>query len=463
MLTLRDYQEEIVTEVRKAFREKYRKILTVLPCGGGKTVIFAQMAALATKNNKKVLFLVHRRELLDQTVATFEKFNIPPVEITTVQSFVRNLNDTHYDMIIFDEAHHSSSNTWLKIIEHYKNSYIIGLTATPCRLDGKPLGMIYEKMIIGSSANELTEKNYLCQYKYFAPTLADLSELKKKGSDYDMDSVYEILDKPRIYGDIVETYRNIAKGKKAICYCPNISFSKKIAGIFKEAGINAVHFDADTPKNVRKSIISDFRQGKISILCNVDLISEGFDVPDCECVILLRPTQSAALYIQQACRPLRPEKSKPYAIIIDHVSNYMRFGFPTDDREWDLGKPVKMTSNFDKEGNYIVKVCDKCFRTFKSAPKCPFCGNEYKTTEKEIQQINSIKIQEINRQKMAALQRQKDNFRNMIRGKVESYKSYLECKNKMELSEFCKKNNFSHKTFIYYAIKHGFIRTKKGS
>lgn len=462
MLTLRDYQNTVISDVRRAFAEGHRRILTVLPCGGGKTVIFAQIASLAQQKQSRVLFLVHRRELVDQTVATFQRFNIPPVTITTVQSFVRHLDSTPYNLIILDEAHHSTSSTWQKIINHYPNACIVGLTATPCRLDGAPLGNIYTKLIVGADAEQLTAAGYLSEYKYYAPSLADLSNLRQRGADYDQQHVSEILSRPKIYGKIIETYQSIAPNLKTIAYAPTIPFSQQLAEQFNVAGVSAMHFDAETPANVRKSLISSFRSGAIQVLCNVDLISEGFDVPDCQCAILLRPTQSTALYIQQACRPLRPSPDKPYATIIDHVANYARHGFPTDTHTWSLETTVKPRNNTNPDGSFTVRVCEQCFRTFKTAQVCPYCGYVYKPTETEIQQINTVRLSEITKQQKLAAELKLQRFRCYIADKVKNYKSYRQCSNKAELSEFCRINNLSIKSFRYYAFQLGFFGGKRG-
>ena len=461
MIQLRPYQEKLLSDVRESFKKGHRRVLAVLPCGGGKTVIFAQMASLAKTKHRNVLFLVHRRELVKQTLDTFVKFEIPSVTISTVQSFVKRLKSCpNYDLIIFDEAHHSTSGTWRKIIDHFKDAYIVGLTATPCRLDGKPLGEIYTDMVVGASAEQLTELGFLCDYKYFAPTLADMSKLKKRGSDYDMDDAFKVLDKPKIYGDVVSTYKSIANGLKTICYCPNILFSKRIAASFRDAGISAVHFDASTPNAVRDGYIEAFRRGELSVLCNVDLISEGFDVPDCQAVILLRPTQSTALYIQQASRGLRPAEGKQAAVIIDHVSNYFRHGFPTDTKAWSLEAVIKPVSNSDSTGNFIIRVCESCFRTFQSASVCPFCGAEYHLTEREIQQVESVRLKEISRLEAEREKQRMEAYRYHVRGKVMQYRSYKQCLNRMELSEFCKLQGYSHKKFIFLAMQLGFFRKR---
>lgn len=477
-LILRDYQTQTAELAREAFRAKNRSVLIVLPCGAGKTVLFAYIAQQAQKKGNTVLFLVHRVELLDQTIATFNKFGIDTkgIDIAMVQTTANKFKKgdiPEYDLIIFDEAHHSTSKTWKTIIDAQPQAKIVGLTATPCRLDGKPLGDIYEHLIVGISANSLINRGFLSKYDYFAPTVADLSQLKKKGSDYDMTNAEELLDDPAIFGDIIKHYNKLAKGLQTICYCPTRAYSKKTAQLFNENGISAVHFDGETPKNERNQIIKDFRDKKIQVLCNVDLISEGFDVPDCHCCILLRPTQSAALFIQQATRALRPAPNKR-AVIIDHVGNYIRHGFPTQDREWSLDKPLIKHRQTNDNGELIVRQCLVCFGTFPTAPVCPYCGTPYELTREEMENIQKIelkrikeaevlKLKELKEQKRLEKQAQAEKKQRMDEGvarRIKDYTSPDQCNSRYELSIYCKINNIPHKKYISMCFKRGFLTRK---
>lgn len=492
-LQLRDYQIEVAELARQAFRAKNRSVLIVLPCGAGKTVLFAYIAQQAQNKGNKVLFLVHRVELLDQTIATFNKFGIERkvIDIEMVQTTANKYkkiidknntkngaeNDietiTDYDLIIFDEAHHSTSKTWRTIIDNQPKAKIVGLTATPCRLDGKPLGDIYNHLIVGISANSLIQRDFLSQYDYFAPTVADLSELRKRGSDYDMGSAEELLDTPAIFGDIIHHFKRLASNMQTICYCPTRAYSKKTAQLFNDNGIKAVHFDGETPKNERNQIIKDFRDKKIQVLCNVDLISEGFDVPDCHCCILLRPTQSSALFIQQATRALRPAPNKK-AVIIDHVGNYLRHGFPTQDRQWSLDKPLEKHKESNEKGELKIRQCLVCFGTFPTAPVCPYCGTPYENTKEELANIEKIELKRIKEeealrarqlreQKRAEKQAEAEKKQRMDEGvarRVKDYTSADQCKSRYELSIWCKINGIPQKQYISMCFKRGFLKRK---
>lgn len=381
-LALRDYQVDVLDRLRASYMNKNgRRKLIVLPCGAGKTVCFASLARSSQDKGKTVWFLVHRRELIDQTVDTFRKFGIEmrTIHLGMVQSVARHINAMPKpDFIIFDEAHFSQARTWQKIIATYPDAYYVGLTATPVRLDGKPLGDTYDEMIVGITAQELIERGLLADYNYWSRPLVQTDKMHTKRGDFDTKEVSQAFDDVDVFGDVVENYQRIANGKKTICYADSIVHSTEIAEKFNAAGIVAVHFDGGTPDNRRREIVQHFREGSITVLCNVDLISCGFDVPDCECCILLRPTQSTALYIQQAMRALRPMEGKR-AEIIDHVDNITRHGLPDQPREWSLEGRMKKSA--PKE--ISVKTCPNCYMVMLSTVKiCPNCQYDFKPDHK---------------------------------------------------------------------------------
>jgi len=448
MITLRDYQSATLTDTRYSFKSGSHRPLICLPCGAGKTVMFAFMAQSSQTKGKTVWFLVHRRELLDQTVETFERFQIPmkTIHIGMVATVANHLD--HFpkpDFIIFDEAHFSMANTWQKIIKAFPDAYMVGLTATPARLDGKPLGGTYDKLIVGVSTRELIDQGYLSDFRYFAPSVADLSGLKKKGSDFDYQSAEQILTQRVVFGDVIKHYRTYADGLQTICYCSSISHSERMAEEFQASGINAVHFDGNTPAAQRTDIISRFRSGEIKILCNVDLISVGFDVSDCWCCILLRPTMSTALFIQQACRALRPQPGK-IAVILDHVGNYTRHGLPDDDREWSLDSSLKPPREYGEDGKLLIRQCPNCYFTYKSAPACPMCGYKSELTRQEIKNVKEIRLQEV-----------KHNRAEKAAETVKTITSIDDCKNISEIMAWCKQNGRKPGYGYYRAKARGLI------
>lgn len=380
-MPLRPYQNDLVEDVRSAWHEGYRAPCIVLGCGGGKSCIVAEIARRTTFNGKRVLFLVHRKELVDQITATFARWGVlmDLCLVGMVQTITRRLKKIPKPaLIITDENHHSLAASYKRIYEHFSDVPRVGVTATPVRLNGDGLGDVNDKLIIGKSTKWLIANGFLAPYDYYAPSVADLTGLHTRRGEYVQSDIDKAMIQNKVFGDVIAYYRKLANGKKAICYCASIRHSKATAQAFCDAGISAEHIDGDTPKNERDRIINAFRKGEITILCNVDLISEGFDVPDCECSILLRPTHSLTLYIQQSMRCMRYRKDKR-AIIIDHVGNYARHGMPDDDREWTLAKKEKRSLvKEEKEKSTQVCMCPECFFAFarENAENgcCPHCG-----------------------------------------------------------------------------------------
>jgi superfamily II DNA or RNA helicase len=367
-----------------------------------------------------VWFLVHRRELIKQTKDTFAKFNIPEdnVFIGMVQTITRNPGKyPKPTLIIFDEAHHAKAKSWYNIVDYFEGVPMVGLTATPVRRDGKALGDIFDTLVEGLDAETLIEQGWLSEYDYYAPK-TDVIEYKMRGMDFNMDDVTAQLMKSKIYGK-VEDY--IDKSRKTIIYCPSIEFSKALCD-----RIGATHFDGNTKKKDRDRIIEDFRKGNIRVLSNVDLVGEGFDVPDCDTVILLRPTMSLSLYIQQSMRCLRPRPGKR-ATIYDLVGNCYRHGLPTEKRDWSLEGRMSV-ANKSGEPDIVVRRCDKCQLIYSgTASICPYCGYNNGKTKREIEQERQVeleKIEQLEKKKERMEQGRAKTLQELIAiGKARGYKS----------------------------------------
>ncbi|XEQ93298.1 Putative DNA repair helicase RadD [Sporomusa carbonis] len=390
----------LIEGARLEFQNGKKRTCIVGPCGMGKTIIMAWMASQARTKGNRTLFAVHRQELIDQSSKTFAKLNVSHgiiaadypinssecIQIASIQTAIRRLNKIpEPQIIILDEAHHATAGTWRKLLAAYPNAFVIGLTATPARLGGQGLGDIFESLIIGPTVKELISWGNLAPYRYYAPPVkADLAGLKTvRYGDYDHKEVAMRMDRSEIIGDLIEQYNKFSPGARAVCYCASVAHSQHTAEMFRQANIPALHIDGETPKAARDAAIRDFRNGNIKILCNVDLISEGFDVPAMEAVILARPTQSLTLYIQQSMRAMRPDDDNPgkVAIIIDAVGNVYRHGLPDEDRVWTLdGTKKKKSSNEKME--FPLKQCPKCFSAHRPAPVCPYCQYKYPVEER---------------------------------------------------------------------------------
>ena len=397
-LKLRDYQQAMISSCREAFKNGYKKLCCVLPCGAGKTAIFCYLAYLNTlkKPSNRVLILLHLKELLKQTIEAFQAFqiNTDHIDITMIKSFKNTLKTgmKPYSLIIIDECHHAISATFKTVLSTYSGVPLIGFTATPARLDGKPLGKIFDRLIVGIDYAYLIANNYLVDYDYFSPDLNfDFSKWKLKSGDFDTADNALHLDRKAIYGDIL---KYIDLSKKTIIYSPTVNYSKKLEAQINEhfnAKISA-EFNGKTPQPERDRIINDFKNDKIKILINVDLIGEGFDVPSCDCVFLLRATQSLTLYIQQAGRALRSDPNNPNkrASIFDFVGNIYRFGFPDAPRIWSLSSSLKNTHKHETvHDSLLIKTCPQCLRSFVPSQMlpnrcCPFCKTYLPLNKKEI-------------------------------------------------------------------------------
>lgn len=421
-MELRPYQKEIVANLNKVFIEGYKSPVVVLPCGGGKSVICADIANTATVKGLNVLFLVHRIELIEQIQGTFKNYGVDltKCDIKMVQSS-KELNK-NYDLIITDECHHVACRTYQNIYKKQPNALRVNVTATPCRTDGRGLGETCDYMLKTVNVKWLIENHYLASYEYYSPKIVDIANLQKVRGEY-IDQTM-IFDKPKVYGDIFKYYRI---GKKAICYCASVRHSIKMAEEFNKRGIPAKHIDGTLNKIERKQIIDDFRTGNVMVLCNYGLIAEGFDVPDCDMVMLIRKTASLNLFIQMTMRCMRFKENKT-AIILDFCGNCYEHGLPDDDRDWSLDKRVKVKTNPLGEPEILARECKYCFKTYAGqAPICPYCGFDNGKTRREIEQEEKIglaRIEKLEKEEKIAERKKAVTFEELVElGKARGYKS----------------------------------------
>ena len=406
-MNLRPYQKDLYDKASAEFARGNRRVLVVSPCGSGKTILMAQMADTAQKRGKNVWVILPRQEILEQTLETFSKCDIPlnTIYVGMAITTANKANELPYpDLILFDECHISVASTYWKIVNHAPDAFIVGLTASPCRSDNKPLGSLYEVLVEGVTVKWLIDNKYLAPYEYYSVTVADLSAIS------DCNDASEVLMKSAVYGKVIENWQKLAKDIPTVCYCASVKHSQETSKAFSNAGIKAVHFDGTTPYLERKQIVERFRSGEITVLCNCDLISMGFDMPDIGCVVMLRPTTSASLYIQQSGRALRYKPQKT-AIIIDAVANYARFQLPDEPYEWSLDKAIKQRTETNAEGDFFIRTCSKCFKVFKTAPICPYCGEEYPLHPREIEAHENIELARISAEEAEKAERARKQMR----------------------------------------------------
>lgn len=419
-MALREYQQEVYQAVVNAMRRGFRRPLVVLPCGAGKSYLFAEMAA---KTNGDVLILTHRRELLAQHESLLAELGINNARVSMILTEANHLGEYPTPkLIITDEAHLSRSNSWVKVMDFY-DTHIVGFTATPVRLDGKPLGDIYDTLIQGVSVKWLIEHGNLAPFEYYAPTCVETDGLRIQAGDYVIKDLEKLMSARAIYSDVLKSWKRLAKGKKTIAYCVSVKHAKDTAQMFIKAGYPAMAIDAGTPEKQRAKIMQDFRDGKIMVLCNVGIISEGVSIDDVICCLLLRPTESHALFWQQAMRCMRYQEGKT-AIIIDCVGNYTRNPLPDADVGWSLTTSPKKRKRTDENGNFYIRTCPHCFKVFKTADSCPYCGTEYPLHPRELEAHEQIELERITQEQAEQLERERKQARRQ-QGRAQSFEDLV--------------------------------------
>lgn len=449
-LALRDYQQTGLDDIRAQMRDKKDAVLFVLPTGGGKTVTYAAMSQGAALRGNRILILEHRKELIRQAslavgglgvnhqviapadkvakirAAHVQKLGWPMIDkhshvaVASVQTLARRMDWLKVfdpNIIVIDEAHHAVAGTWARIIAACPKAKLVGVTATPVRADGQGLGKsaggCFDAMVLGPSMRELIQMGYLVPPKVYAWPGVNRDELGHKGGDIDTASAAALLDKPAIIGDAVEHYRQLADGKAAIVFCASVKHAEHVAQKFRDAGyrFEVVHGDMeDEDRDVRIAGLGD---GRIQGIVTVDVVSEGTDIPAAEVAILLRPTESESLYLQQVGRVLRTvyapgydlsdedqrhdaiaASGKHFGLILDHVGNVAYHGMPAANREWTLdGRKKGKREGLIKEKPVLVMQCPKCHYT--EVPR-QVCGGPRRdgTTCDHIFEVQSRMIEE---------------------------------------------------------------------
>ncbi len=400
MIELRDYQQQAVLKARDAF-SRSRRVLLVKPTGAGKTIVFAYISEGVQRKGKRVGIFAHRRELLRQISKALGAFNVPhavlnadsrgmpraPVLVGSIFTFKNRMKHApDFDLLIFDEAHHAAiGTTYGQVISRYPNARVLGVTATPLRLDGQGLADSFDEMVIGPSVAELTAMGWLSPAEVYAPKHAlDLRGLKVRGGDYVNSELSEMMDKPSITGNAVEHYARMARGQSAIAFCCSVKHALDVAEEFRAAGIPAESVNGGMEDFERDSILMRFQRGETPVLTSCDLISEGFDMPGIQCCILLRPTMSLGLYMQQVGRAIRPMAGKSRTLVLDHAGNTAQHGFIDEPREWTLNAKERK----ERAKAAPISVCPRCYAVHHPGPVCPRCGHEYVRTPREVLQFD---------------------------------------------------------------------------
>lgn len=381
-MILRPYQSAVVAEALDHLNEG-KRVVVVLPTGAGKTVVASE---IVRRFDRPTLWLAHRRELIAQARAV-----LPPG--TVVDSVQRRSAFPAVDLVVIDEGHHSVAGSYVRHLAAHRGA-VLHLTATPYRLDGKGIGEVADlalwvdwpadaipSVAVGREGEltmtaALVREGVLIEPAYYSIPGVNLDGVGKARGDYETAGLVAAADKPSVLGDAVREYRAHALGRRAVAFCVNVEHAEHVAAAFLAAGIAAAVVSGKTPKAERDDILGRLRAGTISVVATVMVLTEGWDLPSLECLIVLRPTTSRCLWLQMVGRVMRTDEGKTGAVVLDHAGNTQRLGFATDPVLFDLdGRTTgaKMPS---------LSTCKYCYAVFPAGrADCPQCGKPLRDEE----------------------------------------------------------------------------------
>ena len=405
---LRPDQEEVLQKVKALFVQGARRVILFLPTGAGKTVIASHVVEGAVSKGNRVLFLAHRRELIFQSSEKLANLGVShgiimgshptspsaSVQVASVQTAVRR-NLGNFQVVIVDECHHARSDSYQEILNRYPQSAILGLSATPYRLDGKGLGKIFQEIVPGLGTRDLINAGHLVPFRVFAPPTIDMRGAKIRGGDFAREEMSRCMG-TKIYGDILRHWQNHGRGLPTVLFAASVQQSEELVAEFRGAGVAAAHIDASTLPAKRDEALKALASGNLELLSNVGILTEGWDCPPAACGIMARPTASLCLHVQMVGRMLRTFQGKTGAIILDHAGNHLRHGFVTDDREIDLDGLKKRSKKDGEVKVPSVRICPSCYACMPGATLvCPQCGHVFEATGREIRYNRASILQEI--------------------------------------------------------------------
>lgn len=397
MLRLRDYQQDSIDRLRQSILRGNKAPLLVQPCGTGKTMVATEIIRKTRARGKKAVFYAPRRELVYQTSDALDAgaqmhgirmagvrqhwAGIQVASFDTVRSQrSRDKPLPRGDVVIIDEAHLSISSKRKEIIQEHldQGAVVIGLTATPCRGDGRGLGEIYDDLIESRSVEWFIDNEYLVPARYYAPDKPDLEKVKIARGDYVVDQLGRVVDDPVLIGNIVTQWHRLAHGLSTVVFCVNRAHSRHVCEEFRKQGVSAEHVDGETPTMEREAILDRVRSGETRVLCNVFIATYGLDIPTLECAVLARPTKSLALYHQTLGRVMRISPGKEEAVVIDHAGATAEHGLFSDPVPWSLNAKEKVQDRQEQQRKERKEpkdiTCPQCKHVFRARRDCPKCG-----------------------------------------------------------------------------------------
>jgi len=400
-IELRDYQQDVIAAFEREVAAGSKSILLVAPTGAGKTVILSDVARRYRSAGRSVLVLAHRREIITQTheklvangvragiiQAGVDPRPLEPVQVASIGTLWSRafrsaaMLRPDADILIIDECHHATARTYKKIIEEYPDAILLGLTATPCRGDGRGLGGIFETMIQCPQVAELIARDHLVKSTVYAPIDPDLRGVGTRNGDFVEAQLADRMDRPKLIGDIVTHWHKFGGRRKTVVFAVNVAHSIHLRDEFCRSGVKAEHVDGATPKDERDAILARLASGETELVTNCMVLTEGWDMPEVSCCILARPTKKMGLYRQMIGRVLRPAQGKSDAVILDHSGAVYQHGQPADHVEWTLDPDSHAVSpdhqarkqKSGENGGGLVE-CTQCSALRVGGQPCPCCG-----------------------------------------------------------------------------------------
>jgi superfamily II DNA or RNA helicase len=398
MTELRPYQSDICARFENEVAQGKRNVLMVAPTGSGKTVI---ASAIIKNGNRRVLVISHRREIVNHTSAKLTAFGVhhgiiqagdehklrpfATVQVASIQTLnARAIRSASMlmplaDVLIIDEAHHACAPTYRAVLEQYPNAIVLGLTATPCRGDGRGLGGIFNTMIECPQIPALIDGGYLVRTRVYAPVDPDLRGVRTQAGDYVESQLAARMDRDKLVGDIVTHWLKYGGSRRTVAFACSVGHSIHICDEFRRADIRAEHLDGDTPLDERTAILARLASGETELVSNCMVLTEGWDMPEVGCCILARPTKRMGLFRQMIGRVLRPADGKSDAIVLDHSGAVFRHGLPEDHVAWTLDPDKHATAPQHQkrltEGRHKgLLECSQCSALRLGGQPCPACG-----------------------------------------------------------------------------------------
>jgi DNA repair protein RadD len=447
-MDLRPYQLAAIEEARGRLRAGASRVLLIIPTGGGKTVVAAEIIRSAVAKGSRILFLAHRRELITQTADKLNRFGVRfgiimpgwpralhhQVQVASVQTLIRHPEMLPpVDLCFIDEAHHASAASYQKLLSWWPGSRVVGLTATPWRQDGEGLADLFDAYVIGCTPRQLRDLGFLCPVGGWEYEALDTSGARIRGGDFAQQDLAQAARSTTVMGDVVREWLAGAGGARTVLFAINVEHSQHLVQAFQAEGVPAEHVDGEMPVEQRDAALARFRAGRTLVISNCNVLTEGWDCPEAEVAVLCRPTLSTSLYLQMVGRVLRPAPGKERARIHDHAGCLAAHGHPYADRDYSPEHSSGGTRRAAEEREAFVKRCPGCKSVLARWP-CDGCGYEPSPQELQVQyRQEEARRKEIGNDPAAPppaadpeVERRRERWRSKYRNDVERRKALFE-------------------------------------